>query len=209
MIRIVCWNTQHKLKSWRFLLKKNRDADLALLQEACTPPPKVSAKLDVGPGPWVNAGWNGARAVVGISDRVAINRFPVADIVASAPSESAIVEPTGLAVAVATLPGNMRLGLVSIESAGDATERATEMIREVQLYCGDDLPYIVGGDLNVWPDSETALFDGMERIGMTLIGPNEATFYSPMHGQRPSDASLQLTTCSRPGRSRTASKSAR
>ena len=163
-----------------------------MLQEACTPPPEVSAKLDVGPGPWVNAGWNGARAVVGISDRVGINRFAVADIVASGPSESAIVEPTGLAVAVATLPGNIRLGLVSIESAGVASERAPDAISEIRRYCGDDLPYIVGGDLNVWPDCEAALFKGMKHIGLPLIGPHEATFYSPMHGQRPSDASLQL-----------------
>ena len=188
----MCWNTQHKRESWRFLLKKHGDTDLALLQEACTPPPEVSARFDVGPGPWVNAGWNGARAVVGISNRVAIHRIPVADIVASAHSESAIFDPTGLAVAVVTLPSNERLGLVSIESAGDSTERAPEMIREVQLHYGDDLPCIVGGDLNVWPDSETDLFDGMKRIGMTLIGPNEATFYSPMHGQRPADAELQL-----------------
>ncbi len=189
-MRIVCWNMQHKRASWYFLSERNGDADLALLQEACTPPAEVTAKLDVGPGPWINEGWNGARAVVRISDRVAIEWVSVADIMASASPNSAIDTPSRLAVA--TLSGDERIGLVSVESGRKSSERVPGMIREIKESCGSKLPYIVGGDLTTWWDSETTVFGDMMRIGLPLIGPHTATFYSPPHQQEPSDATLQL-----------------
>ena len=81
-MRILCWNMQHKRASWRFLSERRECADVALLQEACTAPPDVAARLDVGPGPWIHKGWKGARAVVGLSERTEIERVPVADIMA-------------------------------------------------------------------------------------------------------------------------------
>ncbi len=66
------------------------------------------------------------------------------------------------------------------------------MISEIQRNCVPDLPYIVGADLTTWWDSETTVFADMMRIGLPLIGPHAATFYSPLHRQEPSDASLQL-----------------
>ena len=189
-MRIVCWNMQHKRASWHFLSERNGDADLALLQEACTPPAEVTAKLDVGPGPWINEGWNGARAVARISDRVAIEWVSVADIMASASPNSAIDTPSRLAVA--TLSGDERIGLVSVESGRKSSERVPGMIREIKESCGSKLPYIVGGDLTTWWDSETTVFGDMMRIGLPLIGPHTATFYSPPHRQEPSDATLQL-----------------
>ena len=63
-------------------------------------------------------------------------------------SNSAIRTPARLAVAIATLRSSERIVLVSIESAGKASKRAPQMIREIQQYCGADLPYIVGADLN-------------------------------------------------------------
>ena len=103
-MRIVCWNMQHKRASWHFLSEHHGDADLALLH--LHPPAEVTAKLDVGPGPWVNEGWNGARAVVRMSDRISIKRVSVADVIASAPpnppltlrSDSRSLSPRCLAV---------------------------------------------------------------------------------------------------------------
>ena len=191
-MHIVCWNMQHKRASWHFLHERHRESDFALLQEACTPPAEVAARLDVGPGPWIHEGWNGARAVVRISNHIAIERVSVADIIASASPNSAIRTPARLAVAIATLPGDERIGLVSIESAGKASERVPKMAREIQQYCGADLPYIVGADLTTWWDSETTVFGDMMHIGLPLIGPHTATFYSPALRQEPSDAHLQL-----------------
>ena len=69
IVRIVCWNTEYKRESWCFLCERHGQADVALLQEACTPPEEIAGRLDVGPGPWIHRGWNGARAVVRISNR--------------------------------------------------------------------------------------------------------------------------------------------
>ena len=191
-MRIVCWNMQHKRASWHFLSEHHGDADLALLQEACTPPAEVTAKLDVGPGPWVNEGWNGARAVVRISDRVAIEWISVADIMASASPNPAIDTPSRLAVAIATFSGSEKIGLVSVESGRESSQSVPEMIREIQQFCGPELRWIVGGDLTTWWDSETTVFGDMMRLGLPLTGPHAATFYSPPLSQKPSDATLQL-----------------
>ena len=191
-MRIICWNTQHKRASWRFLHERHGDADAALLQEACTPPREISSKLDVGPGPWIYKGWSGARAVVGMSVRVKMERVPVSDIIESAAPNSVIRSEARLAVAIATLPGRERIVLVSVESAGKATDRVPEMLLQIRRHCGADLPYIVGADLTTWWDSDTRVFGDMMRIGLPLIGPHAPTFYSPANGQKPSDAHRQL-----------------
>ena len=82
------------------------------------------------------------------------------------------------------------------------------MAREIQQYCGADLPYIVGADLTTWWDSETTVFGDMMHIGLPLIGPHTATFYSPALRQEPSDAHPPARLClSRPGPSPIASLS--
>ena len=191
LIRLICWNMQHKRASWRYLSEDRGEVAVALLQEACTPPPEVAAGLDVGIGPWVYKGWSGARAVIGISDHVNIKRIPVEEIIA-AEADSAIDSPARLAVAVGVLEGSEQIGLISVESAGDSTERMPEMMLEVQRFCGIDLPYIVGADLTTWWDSDTKVFGEMMRIGLPLIGPHAPTYFNPGMRQRPSDASLQL-----------------
>ena len=191
-MRIISWNMQHKKASWHFLHQRHGDADVALLQEACTPPREVASRLEAGPGPWKHRGWNGARAVVGVSGRVDVDRVPVLDIIESAAPDPVIRSKAGLAVAFATLPGEERIALVSIESAGKATERVPRMVLEIQRHCGTDLPYIVGADLTTWWDSDTTVFGDMMRIGLPLIGPHAPTFYNPINGQEPSDAHLQL-----------------
>ena len=88
------------------------------------------------------------------------------------------------------------------------------MILEVQRYCekrgcGNGLPFIVGADLTTWWDSDTTVFGEMMRIGLPLVGPHAATFYSRPNGQTPADATLQLGYVFAPGRSPTASPSKR
>ena len=71
------------------------------------------------------------------------------------------------------------------------------MILQIQRYCekhccGAGLPFIVGADLTTWWDSDTTVFGEMMRIGLPLVGPHAATFYSRPNGQSPADATLQL-----------------
>ena len=122
---------------------------------------------------------------------------------------SAICTPARLAVAIATLPGDERIGLVSIESAGKASERVPKMVREIQQYCGADLPYIVGADLTTWWDSETTVFGDMMQIGLPLIGPHTATLSTARSTGRNRPTRISNSTmCSRPGQSPIASPSA-
>ena len=124
----------------------------------------------MGPGPWVHKRWNGARAAVRISNHVWVERVPVENVIAPAPSVSAIDSPARLAAASATLPGGERIGLVSVESAGEWSKRVPAMILQIQRYCEK---HCCG-------------------TGLPLIGPHTPTFYSPPNGQTPADATLQL-----------------
>ena len=192
--RIVCWNMEYQIRSWRFLDEDRSGADFALLQEACTPPADVTDRIDVGPGPWIHRGWKGAKAVVGLSERFTIERVPVADIIDSAGPHPAIDSPARLAVAIVNLWSGERLGLVSVEAAkaSGSAERVPAMIGEIQDHCGADLSWIVGADLTTWWDSDCPVFDDMRRRGMPLMGPYSPTFYSKLLLQRPADARLQL-----------------
>ena len=185
MTTIVCWNMQRKRASWQFLCERHGDADIALLQEACTPPVEVADKLDVGLGPWPRSC---ALAVAGISSNVFIERISVPDFRASAtPSDICIP-----AVAIVTTPRGERFGLLSVEASHRTSPELPAMMREIRRHCGEDLPYVVAGDLTTWWDSNTTVFADMMRMGLPLIGPHAATFYSPLHRQTPSDAELQL-----------------
>lgn len=185
MTTIVCWNMQYKRASWFFLREQHGDADVALLQEACTPPDDVATALNVGSGPWPRSC---SDVVVGIPGKVSIKRVLLPDLRSSV-THSDICDPS---VAIATLPTGEQLGLVSVEASHRTSPDLPKMMREIQQYCGGDLPYIVAGDLTTWWDSDTTVFADMMRMGLPLIGPQAATFYSPLHKQTPFDAQLQL-----------------
>ena len=87
MTTIVSWNIAARHEPWRQLLQM--DADIALLQEARTPPPDVVHKIDTGPvGHWDSHVWNSRwyegrfkklfdrwPMVVKLSDRVEVEWF--------------------------------------------------------------------------------------------------------------------------------------
>ena len=198
-MRIISWNMQHKKASWHFLHQRHGDADVALLQEACTPPREVALQAGGRSRPWKHRGWNGARAVVGVSGRVDVDRVPVLDIIESAAPDPVIRSKAGLASRFCHTPREERIALVSIESAGKATERVPRMVLEIQRHCGTDLSYIVGADLTTWWDSDTTVFGDMMRIGLPLIGlmPPRSTTLS-MDRNRPMPI-FNSTTCSRRG----------
>ena len=156
-----------------------------LLQEACAPPDDVSGTLDVGPGPWPRSC---SDAVVGISGNVDIERVSPPD----SPVLVARLDICVPAVAIATLPNGERLGLISVEASHRTSPALPKVMQAIQHHCGADLPFIIGGDLTTWWNSKTTVFADMMRMGLPLIGPHSATFYSKPHRQTPSDAELQL-----------------
>lgn len=173
---------EYQKASWHFLDENRSGADFALLQEACTPPAEVTTRIDVGPGPWIHSGWKGAKAVVRLSERFSIDRVSVADIMDSAGPHPAVESPARLAVAIAHLWNEERIGLVSVEAAlnSGSAERVPRMIDEIQNHCGAGLSWVVGADLTTWWDSECPVFDDMRRRGLPLVGPYSPTFYSKL-----------------------------
>ena len=89
MTKVVCWNTARRREPWRCLAKM--DADVALLQEACKPPPDIAGQIGLGCDEhWDSRLWNSRwyeergrfkklfdrwTRVVKLSDRVEIEWF--------------------------------------------------------------------------------------------------------------------------------------
>lgn len=79
MIKVVSWNTGFRRQPWLDLL--DMDADVALLQETCTPPGEVNGRMGLSPySPWVGTEHFSATElrpakVVALSDRVKVEWF--------------------------------------------------------------------------------------------------------------------------------------
>ena len=79
MIKVVSWNTGFRRQPWLEL--QNMDADVALLQETCTPPDEAQDRVELSPhGPWLGGEYfsiNSLRParVVKLSDRVKVEWF--------------------------------------------------------------------------------------------------------------------------------------
>lgn len=187
-MRIICWNMQRKKDSWGFLADQHDGDDLALLQEACTPVPAVGKRFDVGPGPWNPKGASGARAIVGLSGGVELQRFeedlvwPLAPILRE--------RPHSIAFALATLNGE-RILAASVEMWSDLAEHLPGIMEAVREATGFNGPAIVGGDINTERHSGSTVFDGMAEIGIPLAGPDGVTKYNKLGRQQPSDADRQ------------------
>ena len=104
MLKIIAWNLAHREESWRVLA--GVDADVALIQEAATPPPDVTQNIGVDSAPWETAGAGCYRpwrtAVVRLSDRVKLKWLKPKAIADAKPRELAVSRLGILAVAILT-----------------------------------------------------------------------------------------------------------
>ena len=109
-MKIISWNMARKRESWRCLL--DMDIDLALLQEACKPPPDVAKRIEADPVIEVDpAPWN--TMIVGGRPR-----YRTAIVKLSKNIEIDWIEAKSLQVAktrelVASFPGTMTAALVT------------------------------------------------------------------------------------------------
>lgn len=87
-MRIISWNMAHRHDPWRCLL--DMDVDLALLQEACRPPPDVAeriqsdAEIELDTAPWETRFAGGRSkfrtAIVKLSSRIEVDWIEVSPI---------------------------------------------------------------------------------------------------------------------------------
>ena len=197
-MRIICWNTERRRKSWDVLVSEHSDADAALLQEACTPTRLAASRFDVGPGPWRTPGSNSARAIVGISDDVLVKRISEADII-NAGASSVVANKHIIAAAVIERIDGAAFFTVSVEAWERNARPLPQVLKAIAKASGRDLPFVVGGDFNVWRGQEpTPIFDDMATAGVPLVGPfgprgatTPTKFHRPGH-ETPADARRQL-----------------
>lgn len=197
-MRLICWNTEHKRKSWDFLVSEHSDADAALLQEACEPTSLAAGRFDVGPGPWKTPGSNSARAIVGISDDVRVERISEADII-NAGVPSILADKHIIAAAVIERSDGAAFFAVSVEAWERNARALPQVLKAITEASGRDLPFIVGGDFNVWRGREqTPIFDDMATAGVPLVGPfgprgaTTPTKFHRLGHETPADACRQL-----------------
>ena len=189
-MRIVCWNMERKRASWDFLVDHHATDDLALLQEACTPTADAASQCNVGPGPWVLKGASGARAVVGLSPHLTIERFPEEPIRDLVP----ILQERRHATAAALVEhGDEQILFVSVEMYSDLALKLPDIAVALGQTLKHDGPAIIAGDLTTARNSGSPVFADMAAAGFPLVGPdNGPTFYNPRAREAPADAVHQL-----------------
>lgn len=109
-MKIISWNMAHRHDPWRYLL--DMDVDLALLQEACRPPPDVAeriqadAAIEVDAAPWETRFAGGRSkfrtAIVKLSNRIELNWI-----------EARPIDTAEYRTLVATWPGTLSAAFVT------------------------------------------------------------------------------------------------
>lgn len=200
-LKIVSWNIGRRADAWRQLVES--DADVALLQEACAPPADVASKVDVDDAPWCIAGpgreKNGRAVVVGLSDRVSLDRIKAVPIAEATSGDIAVSRLGTLAAAVVTAPGCQPLTVVSVYAAWETAYResgngwiyadasAHRLISDMSILLTTQGNHrlIVAGDWNIfhgygdkgssyWAGRYASVFDRMAALGLEFVGPQAA-----------------------------------
>ncbi len=112
-MKVISWNMQHKLASWRFLLDL-LDVDLALLQEAGEPPSDVANRInadpaiEVNPAPWktmiVGKTNRWSTAIVKLSNRIEVEWIDTESLATAKSGRLVASWPGTLAAASVTPP---------------------------------------------------------------------------------------------------------
>ena len=121
-MKIVSWNMARRHQPWRCLL--DMDIDLALLQEACRPPPDIAERIqsdpniEVNPGPWetmiVESRPKYRTAIVKLSNRIRIEWIEAKPLVAAKSRDLVVSWPGTLAAALVVPPSGNPVIAVSM-----------------------------------------------------------------------------------------------
>ena len=166
-MKIVSWNLAHRKKSWSRLL--DTDADIALLQEAGEPPPKIAARIKTDAAPWWTAGADVKKlrrwrtAVVQLSDRVQVEWVEPKALAAAGPDDLAVSRLGTLAAATVTAPGSQPVVVVSMYAPWTSPHASTgsdwiisdasahRVVSDLSALIGQEKHHriLAAGDLNI------------------------------------------------------------
>ena len=198
-MKIISWNIAHQPQLWSKLLKT--DADIALLQEACEPPPEIATRLDIGSGPWRTEGAGAKRpwktTVVGLNPRVRLNRIPTVSIGVAEANDFSVSCAGSLDIAnIEHLDSGEQITLVSMYATWERPHESTNgswiyadasvhrLISDISALVGSQNKHriIAAGDLNIlhgygengsnyWATRYQTIFDRFAAIGLDFVGP--------------------------------------
>ena len=199
MLKIVSWNIAHRPEAWRSLV--DSDADVALLQEACEPPPDIASRFDVDIEPWRTEGSGLKRpwraALVGLTKRVQLDRITTRSIADAGPRDFAVSRPGTLAAAHVKIPETQNsFTLISMYAAWERPHTSTEsswiyadasahrLISDISVLVGQERGHrvLAAGDLNIlfghgengstyWAARYRSIFERFGLIGLHFAGP--------------------------------------
>ena len=203
MIKVVCWNIGRRLEPWRELVQMARDgdADLALLQEAGSPPGELVDQIDHMDGVfWNRQLYDRWPLVVKLTDRVTVEPYRQVPPTGELGKDSIGVSGIGTIAAARVLPhGNEEESFVAVSmyaswltvhpstngswTYSDAS--AHRIISDLSTFIGHTDPakhrILAAGDLNMFygatgrryalPERERTVWDRMQALGLEFLGP--------------------------------------
>lgn len=198
MLKVISWNMKHDPAHWAQVLESG--ADVALLQEACAPPPELAARIDAGPDPWTTAGrehrpWR--TAVVALGERARLQHLAMGALGSAPAGELGVSRPGTIAAAEVLDPDTQRaVVLVSMYSLWERPHASTgsawiyadasahRLISDISALIGQQGSHriVAAGDLNClhghgedgsqyWASRYRTVFDRMRAIGLEFVGP--------------------------------------
>ena len=198
MLNILSWNMAHRSALWRTLSPTG--ADVALLQEACAPPPELAPLLDLDDEPWITEGTKQRRwrtAVVGLNVNAKIDRLKSQPLFEVKDGDFGVTRLGTIAAAHVEDPHTSEIcTLVSMYSLWEKPHLSTgsswiyadasvhRLISDISSLVGQESGHriVVAGDLNIlygygefgnkyWGTRYKTIFDRFESIGLKFVGP--------------------------------------
>ena len=146
MLKIVSWNIGHKRASWRALMEMKAEADIALLQETCRPPPDLAKTVEIDPGPWkTDVAWRAS--VVKLSYHVQVEWLEAKSISDAGGGDLAVSRRGTIAAAIVTPNGGEPLVVVSMYGAWERPVEHPELPKTKRPIWADGSVHRIISDL--------------------------------------------------------------
>ena len=199
MLKLASWNMAHRPDAWRALISSG--LDVALLQEACAPPPDVASRISCESEQWQTRGGGANRtwraSVARLNPAIQLTHHAMHPV-DTAPAGALAVSCTGTVAAADVIdPSNGEVfTLVSLYApwerphAGTSSDwiyadaSAHRLVSDLSVFIGRQHGHrvIAAGDLNLlhghgehgsayWATRYQSVFDRMAALGLQFVGP--------------------------------------
>ena len=196
-MRIASWNIDGRTDTWHCLIAM--EADVALLQEAASPPEELRGRIDVDRAPWRTVGWPGwprRTAIARLSDRVEVAWITPRAMEDARRGEFTVSRPGTVTAAQVSAPGIEPFLAVSMHSMWEVPHSSTgsgwiiadasahRVVSDLSTFIGGQGGHriLTAGDLNIlrgygedgskyWSGRYGTVFDRMEALGLSYVGP--------------------------------------